>query len=615
MAQKDSKSLIINDLQKFSLQNHLFHFQTSSDTVNIFTAIDFQKKGFFKPSKSTTSRQEFGYNKDAHWLYFEIGENPNQQKLILEVEYANLDNIELFEVQEGNTRPKSFGITGDIYPFSQRKIANNNYVFEIFPKAKTKYFLHINHRDAILSFYAHLTSTNYFKKTDRNEYLFWGIFTGIIFLIILFNSFLWYNTRDWIYFWYNIYITFVMLHLYADSGLGFQFIWHDFPIINTYNPVYLTIWIALAAQLIFMQYFIHQTRQQKSFFWLMIYKIIVISALILLVFIQFFDLEGTPKFIYKTLVSLTSYFVAGMIILATWSLIEGYQNAEKLVKLYSYALGVQFLAYSSSIVINILQEKGINLPFEIETYTILAFSALIDIAFFSYGLAYKYNYFQVENQDLALNLLKIEQEASQKIIETLEEERHRIAQDLHDDVGATLATAKGFLSTLTKSVESKEKYPFLLDSQHLLDKASDDLRLISHNLMPKNFQKLGLSLVLEETIRKISKPDGIQFDYIKIGQERKLSESIEIQLFRIATELLNNVLKHSQASEATLQLIYHEDYLNLIVEDNGQGFEANQAKNQGFKNIESRVNLINAEISIDSNINGTIVVVEMPYKK
>ena len=607
--------LKVTPTEKYNLNKHLYHFQTPNETISVFDAIIYREKGFFKPTHSTTSRQEWGYNTDVHCLYFELEGNEQVPELMLEVEYSNLDELELFEVIDGKV--KSLGLTGDIYPFSHRPISNNNYVFSIQPKpaVKTGYYLIINNRNAILSFYLHLTQANHFKETDRWEYGLWGIFTGVILIILVINTFMWYDTKDRIYFWYNTYIIFVMLHLYSDAGLGFQFIWNNFPAFNTYNPVYIMVWLALVAQIIFMQHFIGQTSTDRPFKWVNLYKYLVLITFGSIVFIQFFGLEGEHKFVYKTLVSCTSYFVVGMVGLATWSLMDAYYQSEKLVRYYGFALGVQFLGYFFAMMINLLQDQGGSLPFEIETYTIVATSVLIDVAFFSYGLSYRYDFFKRKNQTLALEILKVQQELSSKVIETLEEERRRIAQDLHDDVGATLATAKGFLSTLTKKSEMNANTQHLLKSQELLDKASEDLRAISHNLMPKSFSKLGICRALEETIRKVSIRDAIDFNFISIGKEKRMDQKVEMQLFRIATELINTILKHANATEATLQLVYHHDYLNLIVEDNGRELEETDRKRSGFRNLQSRVALLNANIEIDSNTNGTTVIIEMPYQE
>lgn len=608
------KALRVSGDSEQPIREYLYHLTDSTGRLDIVEAIKAQKAGKFESNKSPTNSQNFGYNTHWHWWYFELQAGESAADLMLEMEYANLDHLELFEVRNGQIR--SLGISGDAYPFERRTLSNSNYVYQLRlqPQQRVGYFLHIEQRNAILSFFIRLWQTSYFKQLDRHEYGAWGVFLGLALVVFAVNLVMFAATRDFIFFWYDAYLLAVTVHLLADAGLGFQYCWPQWPSINVYDPVYLSAWVGIVVQLTFMQYFIRQNRHNsKLFAWLMAYKWLVTGVFLGVVLIHSLGVPGKELYMYRVVSTCTPYFVVGYILLAELSLFELRRQRGELVRYYRYALRIQFAGYVAVILFNIGQTKGWQMPFDIETYVIMAVTVVLDMAFFSYGLAYRYQLFNQENEALMLAISRTRQEATQKVIQTLEEERRRIAQDLHDDVGATLATAKGYLSMLGREPAWVHTLP-LKEAQRYLDQASEDLRIISHNLMPKGFSKIGLSKALEESIRKASRPGGLDLAYACIGTERKLQPTVEMQIFRIAVGLVNHIQKHSEASEATVQLMYHADYVMIMTEDNGKGFGHNLAAGQGLQNLRARAAFINASMSIDSSETGTTVFVEIPYR-
>lgn len=605
------KTLQINSSEELPINNYIYHFEDKKGDIDILQAIDLKENDKFSFSKSATHRQDFGYNTvSQHWLSFELN-SKEKKELLLEIEYANIDHIELFEVKNGKIR--SLGYSGDIYKHSQRPYFNNNYIFllRLNPNQNTQYFLHVKQPNAILSFAIRLFQNDYFRQIDRNEYTIWGIYIGIIMILFVVNLVMLITIKDWIYFWYVLYLHFITMHLFSDAGLGFQYVWFDSPRFNVYDPVYLYIWAAMIAQLTFMQYFIHQSRQNsKVFGWIMAFKIFVFVALIAAIGIHFFEVKGKGLYMYKAVSTATSVFVLIMIILTVLSLYEKRSDSEKLVKYYSYALLVQFFGYSIVTLMNLSQSNGLHLPFDIETYVVMGVVVVVDIFFFSYGLVYRFENYKRLNQKLELNILSTKQESQKRIIESLEEERKRISQDLHDDIGATLATAKGYLSVLGRDKKSKE----LINSQNLIDAAAEELRTISHTLMPKNFNKIPLSKTIDESIRKIN-ADKIHIDFICVGNQKRLPEATELVIFRILTELLRNIEQFSGATEATIQLIYHDDYLNLTVEDNGKFFGEKTNDGKGFRNLYARAEYLKAELLFDSSEYGTSVILTVPTQE
>ena len=207
------------------------------------------------------------------------------------------------------------------------------------------------------------------------------------------------------------------------------------------------------------------------------------------------------------------------------------------------------------------------------------------------------------------------------IVSTQDQERKRIAQDIHDSLGSVLSAARLKLSSLGENKDSLdadqvEKYQATLD---LLDEASSELRNISHNIMPATLSKLGLVAALQNLIGKISSHPGMQISFTAHEFEGRIEETAEMSIYRIILELINNIVKHAAANKVTIQLIKYPAYINLVVEDNGRGFNYAKAleekKGIGLGNILSRVEYLKGTIDIDSSPGkGTTVIIEIPYR-
>lgn len=196
------------------------------------------------------------------------------------------------------------------------------------------------------------------------------------------------------------------------------------------------------------------------------------------------------------------------------------------------------------------------------------------------------------------------------IIDSQEEERQRIAAELHDGLGQVLSAAKVNLA----ASDSQDKN--VRTSLELIDKSCTDLREISHNMMPSLLIKSGLVAALNEITDRVN--DIGKFD-VTVDSDiefSRLKPEIEIHLFRIAQELLNNIIKYAQATEVQIQLSNENGIFTMMVEDNGKGFDKNslnESSGNGWYNINSRLKLISGEVEIDSRVgSGTVVTIVVP---
>lgn len=197
-----------------------------------------------------------------------------------------------------------------------------------------------------------------------------------------------------------------------------------------------------------------------------------------------------------------------------------------------------------------------------------------------------------------------------------EGERQRLAGDLHDSIGGMLSAIRIGLSAVSRQLPDPTK----LDMQkQMLDDTIETVRKMSRDLMPATLEKFGLVPAIRELVEKLESTTSIQIGVIEIGEFHKMESKREIMVYRIVQELLNNAIKHAQATY--LEVIFEfKENLYLIVEDNGVGFDAKELevsgrKSLGLYNITSRAKLLGASIQVDrEKTDGTKIVVIVPYE-
>ena len=235
-------------------------------------------------------------------------------------------------------------------------------------------------------------------------------------------------------------------------------------------------------------------------------------------------------------------------------------------------------------------------------------------------LYHKYQLKQYNKYQIKIN--EQQNELFTAIISIQDNERKRIAEDLHDGLGSILSAAKLNLTRLqdepmTLSEIQENKYQ---SSISMLDEAIVELRNISHNIMPASLSKLGLVVALKNLFDTISSHSGLLINFTSHAINQRFNESSEINIYRIILELINNIVKHASAKEVTVQLIQYPEYINIAIEDNGKGFNYGQAKSNkkgiGLTNISSRVDFMKGKLDIDSaEGRGTTVFIEIPLKE
>lgn len=188
-------------------------------------------------------------------------------------------------------------------------------------------------------------------------------------------------------------------------------------------------------------------------------------------------------------------------------------------------------------------------------------------------------------------------------IEGEEEERDRLARDLHDGIVVQFSAIKMNLSVLPEAHTSLEGSEDFQKIMRHLDDATVELRRTAHNLLPDSLLKNGLSEAVFYFCKDLEQSSGLQLEFQQYTELPRLHPEIELSVYRIVQELLQNIVKHARATKAIIQLSYNEGLLNVTVEDDGTGFERVREKDAsgiGIKNIYARASAMGANLEIES---------------
>ncbi len=189
-------------------------------------------------------------------------------------------------------------------------------------------------------------------------------------------------------------------------------------------------------------------------------------------------------------------------------------------------------------------------------------------------------------------------------ITTQEKERERIAQDLHDSVGATLSTTKLYMHQMERT-EGGKFLELKTEATRLLDDTIQNIRDTTRNLLPVNLERFGLIASVADLCQRHQRYGPLLIDFIHAG-EKRFDPDQELALYRIIQELLNNTLKHAQAKKVTIHINLLNDVGQLKYSDDGIGFDLERApqteqKGVGIKSMISRAALLNAELDWKSS--------------
>jgi signal transduction histidine kinase len=197
---------------------------------------------------------------------------------------------------------------------------------------------------------------------------------------------------------------------------------------------------------------------------------------------------------------------------------------------------------------------------------------------------------------------------SEALIYTQEEERKRIARDLHDGIGQSLLLIKKQMVATHETTE---------DNQQLITEALEEVRSISHDLHPLQLNQFGLTAAMKDMLSKVEKSSGLFISKELPDIDGLVTEKSEIHIYRTIQEALNNVVKHAQATAVKISCDIGQSEIRITVKDNGIGFEnerkISSAKSLGLRTMSERIASIGGKVIVESALSkGTTITLHFP---
>jgi signal transduction histidine kinase len=458
----------------------------------------------------------------------------------------------------------------------------------------------IDKRNEQLNIPIHFVTENGFASYNRRKNLLAGLITGMGSFLFLFSFFLFYAMREKLYVYYALYILMVFFYIFSDYGYSFMYFFpkHPFPAdftrplaISLASPLYMMFALTL------LNVKQHLPGDDK---WARRYLVLYIASLTISIFLM--PETGLVRMVLVWLMqiyqNITAVFMLIIAIRAVRRKVPyaGFIIATSLVLLLSFFVFMQFV--SGFIADTFLTRNMMNIGFTTE------------ISILAFVLTLRFKQYKEQSEQLLRRANLQQEQIFKSISDYQEKEMQRYSSLLHDSVGARLSAIRFNLESLNLKTADVKLGKSIADIGEL----ANDVRQYSHSLSPVLLQKKGLVGSVREIVDSVNDSKEIYIQFESIGSLQKVSFRYELMVYNILQELIQNILKHAQASEVIIQLILEKELIYLFVEDNGKGFNRLSIKEGlGFSQIQQLVTFVKGSLTIDAGEgNGCKVTLEFP---
>ncbi len=594
----------------FNASSH-FSYLLQKDSLSVDQAVTALAQGKFTIPKNDIVKMGNGHT--FVWVHLSF-ENRCRMLANLAVRLKNtgIAQVILFQKQDG-TFKRIVRWERGVYFGSVPNLPKNTaptFLIPLNARARSEIIMLVKKNFAQPAFSVKVFSENSLIDTEMKEFIIDGLLFGFFFFVIIFNLFLFISLRDRVYLIYICFVASSTLFYATHSGYGLFYLWPQSPNFDSYACIIFSLtWIFSFIQ--FTQTFTGQTANDGSLYYInSFFKWLAILNLVPL----FFSI-ASGKNILDTYTGPKDFILQGTLILAMFPVyLTGLKKAlqgDRPSQLYLTANTVYGLALG----FDALNRWDIlEIPYLI-AYTFSPVGMVIEVLLLSFGLTLRYHQFKHNHDKMQMALVRKEKEITLTMITTQDAERERIAQDLHDDLGGTIATVNTRLSSLIKAEPQNPFQSEIKILSEIVRQAGNQIRQIAHNLMPPEFEKSGLVESVKERVNSVA---SARYTVSVFGNEQRMLPERELNSYRIVMEVLNNIQKHAGATVVSVQFLFHPDLLTIVIEDNGSRFSLkNNAENHsgiGLKNINSRLLYLNGRMQSDKNPSGTTLIIDIPYE-
>ncbi len=547
------------------------------------------KKAISNPDLFESINQErlhLGNFNDVGWIKFHVSNQSEFQQFLLEFDETYLDTLKVYLVKEGEVI-KEYAPLGLQFPQNRTReylSVNPSYLIPIdLMRGDTiSIYLHCTINKGTLQVGNDLwTSTSYKsrRKEIRFETTYLLLLIGFSSLVILVALVFFVFTRDKIQLYY---VGFILANV-GNIVLMADFVSAKFFEKYLFFGVNYTDAFGLAQIFFGLQYVIHFLHvKEKAPMMYKVMKVLVwataINAILTIFLGQY---EWVEVLVFNLLTMKLVLSMLCCIVVAFCLSAKGDMMARYFVVAYLPLL--YFVGHYFALIWELTDKERV-----------LSYESFIFFEIFVLTLAMAHRYYLIGKKNIEYQKTINSQQKDQirHIITAQEKERGRIAKELHDGVVQEIGS-------VILGIRHGQNQGELLNT---LENSSRDLRTLSHSMMPKTLHELGLVAASRQMLANTIQYTGIEHTFETFNFEQRANEIIEITLYRILQELVNNLIKHSQASYVSVQFFMIDESIMLVFSDDGIGMEVdNTNEGMGLRNIHSRLEMVAGNLSIEPN--------------
>lgn len=593
--------------------NIIYAYYDTEETLTIEQIL--KKPNKFRFEKTTGSSPTYWAKSKPFWFRFHFRNKTDlEANILFHLRLSIGENVEFYAVKNNIVIDKQY-ISWQT-PQQNRLIKHRNYIFpyKSEPSETVVCYIKISKKYGSISFPLTIWQRDYFEYYFlAYDYHMWGFVIGVFLFVSFFSVLLFFAFKDRLYLHYGFYVFFAINFICATQGYFIRYYVNGELGIGADKARYLDALLLLLFNCLFLLEYLQWKKLKSSFFsngtWFMV------GMMILLIILMYID----HLFFQDALFNDDPITISNFYVVVFW-ITPVFEYAGIIYCIYNnhHRKESVYYIFASFPLFIIAIYNGLS------SYEVFSGSAMVEIDAFAIAfiieilalcllLAYRFKVIREKEQELLSEQSRQQQLRTEAVLEAEERERVRIARDLHDGVGQMIAAARMGLGRF--SSKNKLNEPEINQTLDLLEDSIKEVREVSHNMMPGSLMKFGLPTALKQFVNKINNAEILKVDLQIIGLKERLDERIETMLYRVIQEVMNNIIRHSGATNVNIELIQHEEELVLLIEDNGKGFDTSVVENQGIglKNITTRVEYLNGNVNFDSRIGkGTSVIVEVP---
>ncbi len=599
-----------SEKKRINCEDHLIYFYKDQD--HNITIDDLRSDPTL--FQLTEGDRIFESSPEIVWLAFDIKKKSTDsyRNYLIQFGNAHIGHYELFMFNKNGLISKK--IQGDNYVYDKREVRYNNFIHNLpdIEEDIINIFIRIDQGGQEVDFPISIYERNHFVQHSLRVKIFHGLFVGL-FLITTIVTFSLFFVNKYKYFIHEVVVSLAsIMYILSEEGYGMMLFWPNSPYFNGLSrPLF--IGIVVVFSLLFTLDFVELGNKKSPF-----NKISVGAISFYTCFMLFFHPMNILRFrdannigyLITFFLFLTLILCVLIALISLWSWVKEKSTDgmvvffiffATLISVFVRLLALQGYAWSS----NFVQHTGF-------------ITRAIHVPLIGGYLIYTAIVIYKRDQDEKIALLEERGRSTQAFIERIDAERQRISMALHDSAGSIITGLRANLQMVKGDYQNISEDNHYKESINLSYRLQEEIRNISNDLLPNSILKLGLPSEIKRLLRDIEKTYKIKTSFEDSeNTDFSIDNKIIFHLYYIIREALDNIVKYAEASEILVQYFKYEDEIQLLIEDNGTGFDFEKEKlksGNGLRNMALRVSWINGSIDIYSE-EGTSITINIPLNK